>query len=115
MRRREFITLIGGAATWPLVARAQGSQKMRRVGVLFGIAESDPLMKDRIKGFRLGMRDLGWIEGRDIQIEYRFAGANLDSIKRSVEELLRFAPDVIVANSTPVLAALQRALFQSYS
>jgi putative tryptophan/tyrosine transport system substrate-binding protein len=109
MRRREFITLIGGAATWPLVARAQGSQKMRRVGVLFGIAESDPLMKDRIKGFRLGMRDLGWIEGRDIQIEYRFAGANLDSIKRSVEELLRFAPDVIVANSTPVLAALQSA------
>ena len=109
MRRREFITLIGGAATWPLVARAQGSQKMRRVGVLFGIAEADPLAKDRIKGFRLGMRDLGWIEGRNIQIEYRFAAANLETIKWSVEELIRLAPDVIVANTTPVLAALQSA------
>ena len=109
MRRREFISLVGGAAAWPLVARAQGSQKMRRVGVLFGIAEADPLAKDRIKGFRLGMRDLGWIEGRNIQIEYRFAAANLETIKWSMEELIRLAPDVIVANTTPVLAALQSA------
>ena len=110
MRRREFITLLCGAASsWPLLARAQGPQKMRRVGVLFGIAEADPLAKDRMKGFRLGMRDLGWIEGRNVQIEYRFAGANLESIKRSVEELIRLVPDVIVANSTPVLAALRSA------
>ena len=110
MRRREFITLLGGAAAaWPLVARAQQSDRMRRVSMLLGLAENDPEAISRVKAFRLGMRDLGWIEGRNVQIEYRFAGANLESINKNVAELVRLAPDVIVANSTAVMVALQPA------
>jgi putative ABC transport system substrate-binding protein len=114
MRRREFITFIGGAATaWPLGARAQQPDRMRRVSVLLGLAENDPEAISRVKAFRLGMRDLGWIEGRNVQIENRFAGTNLESIKESINknvaELIRLAPDVIVANTAAVVAALQPA------
>jgi putative ABC transport system substrate-binding protein len=110
MRRREFITLIGGAAaTWPFAARAQQSDRVRRVGMLLGLGEKDPETNGRVKAFRLGMRDLGWIEGRNVQVEYRFAGINLESINKHVAELIRLAPDVIVANSSPVLAALRPA------
>jgi putative tryptophan/tyrosine transport system substrate-binding protein len=110
MRRRDFITLIGGtAAAWPLVARAQQPDRIRRVAVLLGTGEKDPESVGRIKAFRLGMRDLGWIEGRNVQIDYRFAGINQESINTHVAELIRLAPDVIVANSTPVIAALRPA------
>ena len=110
MRRRDFITLVAGsAATWPIAARAQKPDRMRRVSMLLGLAEKDPEAIGRIKAFRLGMRDLGWIEGRNVQIEYRFAGTNLESINKHVTELIRQAPDVIVANTTPVLAALRPA------
>jgi putative ABC transport system substrate-binding protein len=110
MRRREFITLVAGsAATWPLAALAQQGERVRRVSVLLGLAENDPEAISRVKAFRLGMRDLGWIEGRNVQIEYRFAGTNLESINKHVTELIRQAPDVIVANTTPVLAALRPA------
>jgi putative tryptophan/tyrosine transport system substrate-binding protein len=107
MRRRDFITLIGGtAATWPLAARAQ---RMLRVGMLLGLAENDPEAINRLKAFRLGMRDLGWIEGRNVQIDYRFVGNNPESINKNVTELVQLAPDVIVANTTRVMAALQPA------
>ena len=110
MRRREFITLVAGsAATWPLAALAQQGERVRRVSVLLGLAENDPETISRVKAFRLGMRDLGWIEGRNIQVEYRYAGSNLDLINKHVAELIRLAPDVIVANSTPVMAALRPA------
>jgi putative tryptophan/tyrosine transport system substrate-binding protein len=110
MQRREFITLVGGAAaTWPLAARAQRTDRLRRVSMLLGLAEKDPEAINRVKAFRLGMRDLGWIEGRNVQIEYRFAGTNLESINKNVAELVRLAPDVIVANSTAVMLALQPA------
>jgi len=109
MQRREFITLLGGAALWPLAARAQGSRKMRRLIVLFGLQENDPLMKARLKAFRLGMRDLGWIEGRNIEIEYRFVGTDAEKIKLHVAETIGAAPDVIVANTTPVMVALRPA------
>ena len=82
---------------------------MRRVGMLLGLGEKDPEAKGRVKAFRLGMRDLGWIEGRNVQIEYRFAGTNLELINKHVAELIRLAPDVIVANSSPVMAALRPA------
>ena len=109
MRRREFITLLGGATVaWPLAARAQPN-RMRRVSVLLGLAEQDPEANARVKAFRLGMRDLEWVEGRNIQIEYRFAGSNVDVIHKHVAELIKTAPDVIVANSTPVMAALKPA------
>ena len=101
MRRREFITLLGGAATaWPLGVSAQQPERMRRVSVLIGLAEKDPEAVARAKAFRLGMRDLGWIDGRNVQVEYRFAGSNLESINKHVAEVIRLAPDVIVANTT---------------
>jgi putative ABC transport system substrate-binding protein len=117
MQRREFITLVGGAATWPLAARAQHTDRVRRVSMLLGLTENDSEAINRVKAFRLGMRDLGWIEGRNLQIEYRFAGTNLESINRNVAEMLRLAPDVILANSTASCwrCNQRRAAFQSYS
>jgi putative tryptophan/tyrosine transport system substrate-binding protein len=110
MQRREFITLVGGAATiWPHAARAQRTDRMRTVGMLLGLAEKDPETLNRIKAFQLGMRDLGWIEGRNVHIEYRFAGTNPESINKYVAELVRLAPDVIVAQSTAVMVALRPA------
>jgi putative ABC transport system substrate-binding protein len=110
MKRREFITLLGGAVVaGPLAARAQQPERMRRVSMLLGLTEKDPEAIGRVKAFRLGMRDLGWIEGRNVQIEYRFAGTNLESINKHVAELIRLAPDVIVANTTSVLVALRPA------
>ena len=107
MQRRSFIALLGGAAaTWPLAARAQ---RMLRVGMLLGLAENDPEAINRLKAFRLGMRDLGWIEGRNVQIDYRFVGSNRESVNKNVTELVQLAPDVIVANTTRVMAALQPA------
>jgi putative tryptophan/tyrosine transport system substrate-binding protein len=110
MQRREFITLVGGAATtWPLAARAQRADRMRTVSMLLGLAEKDPEAINRVKAFRLGMRDLGWIEGRNVQIEYRFVGTDLESINKNVAEVVRLAPDVIVANTTAVMVALRPA------
>ena len=110
MRRREFISLLSGTVVaWPLVARAQQLERMRRVSVLLGLTEKDPEQNARLKAFRLGMRDLGWIEGRNVQFEYRFAGADLALINQHVAELIRLVPDVIVANSSPVLGALRTA------
>ena len=104
MKRRDFIKVVAGsAAAWPLVARAQQGERTRRVTVLVGLDEQDSEAQKRVKAFRAGMRDLGWIEGRNIQIEYRFAGGNLEY----VAEVIGFTPDVIVANSTPVISALR--------
>ena len=80
---------------------------MRRVTVLLGLGEKDLEAQKRAKAFRLGMRDLGWIEGRNIQIDYRFTDSSVDSIKKKVAEVIALAPDVIVANSTPIIAALR--------
>src|SRR6516225_8626858 len=110
MRRREFIALLGGtAAAWPLAARGQHSERMLRVGVLLSLAQQDPEAINRVKAFRLGMRDLGWIEGRNVQIDYRFAVNNPESINKNVTELVQLTPDVLVANTTRIMAALQPA------
>ena len=101
--------LLGGAAAWPLAAWAQGPQRVRQVSVLLGLGEKDPEATSRVKAFRLAMRDLGWIEGRNVQIEYRFAETNLELIDKYVAEVARLAPDVIVANSTPVMTRLRSA------
>ena len=108
MRRRDFIALIGAATTWPLALRAQQSERLRRVSVLLGIPENDPETNSRLRAFRLGMRDAGWIEGRNVHIEYRY-GTDRDTIKKHVAELIRLAPDVILANSGPVMALLRPA------
>ena len=107
MRRREFITLLGSAA-WSLSAHAQQNH-VRRISVLLGITENDPEAKSRVKAFQQGLRDLGWFEPRNIQVDYRFAASDLDLIKKYVAEMVSSAPDVIVGNSTPVVAALRQA------
>jgi putative ABC transport system substrate-binding protein len=109
MRRRDFIALAGGAAAWPLGARAQQPDPMRRVGLLLGIAENDPEARLRVKAFQQGLRDLGWLDGRNVRIDYRFAASDPERIKQYVAELVRLAPDVIVGNSSPVIAALRQA------
>jgi putative ABC transport system substrate-binding protein len=82
MRRRECITLIGGAAGWPLAARAQQGERVRRIGLLVGAAEEhDPQSQARIMAFRHGLEALGWIEGRNIRIDYRFAGGDDNRIQ----------------------------------
>ncbi len=109
MKRREFIMLMGAAAVSPVAAQAQQTERPRRVSVLLGVPENDPETKSRVRAFRLGMRDAGWVEGRNVQIDYRYAGTDRDAIKKHVAELIRLAPDVIVANTTPVMALLRPA------
>jgi putative tryptophan/tyrosine transport system substrate-binding protein len=107
MRRRKFIGLVGGAAVgWPMLARGQQAKQMRRIGVLVGLAENDPEMKERLAGFRQGLEKLGWSEGDNVKIDYRFApaGAQAHVLAR---ELVALQPDVILAQSTPATAALK--------
>jgi putative ABC transport system substrate-binding protein len=109
MRRREFITLLGGAAAWPLSARAQRPDQIRRVGVFMGLAEDDPDSKPRLGAFRQGLEKLGWSEGRNIHLDVRFAlPANEQQVQMLVKELLALSPDVIVAQSTVPTAAFRR-------
>ena len=107
MRRREFITLLGGAAAaWPLAARAEQSQRIRRVGVLMSFSPSDPEGQLRVAAFEQGLRELGWVEGSNLRIEYRWAD-NASLLPSHAADLVRLAPDVILTNSTPVTAALK--------
>ena len=109
MRRREFITLLGGAAvTWPLTARAQQSA-MRRVGFLSGLTESDPEMRDRIAALLDGLEKLGWTPGRNIELVYRFSAGHRDRMWAQATELIRLKPDVIIAAANTALAALRHA------
>ena len=108
MKRREFIALLGGAAaTWPLVARAQQADGMRRIGILLGLAEGDPEIRARLAAFRQGLEKRGWSEGRNVHIDYRFAPGSAQ-VQVLAKELVALQPDVILAHSTPVTAALQR-------
>ena len=107
MKRREFITLVGGAAaTWPLAARAQQGERMRRVGILVGFPENDPEMQARLAAFRQGLERRGWSEGRNVRIDYRFAPARSGRAQMVAKELVALRPDVIFAHSTPIVAAL---------
>src|SRR5262245_38893731 len=109
MRRREIITLIGGAAaTWPFAARAQQGDRMRLIGVLMAQAEDDPLAQASIKAFQDGLSKLGWTEGRTVRINYRWAGSDPDRMRTYAADLVRMAPDLIVAHTPPGLAAVQR-------
>jgi putative ABC transport system substrate-binding protein len=108
VRRRELIALLGSAAaTWPLAARAQQPDGMRRIGVLLALAEDDPEAKARLAAFRQGLEKRGWSEGRNVRIDYRFAPVSAQA-EVLAKELVALQPDVILANSTPVTAALQR-------
>jgi putative ABC transport system substrate-binding protein len=107
MRRREFICFIGGAAAWPLAARAQQASGTRRVGVLMGTPAEDTESKAELAALRDGVAKLGWVEGKTIHIDYRFP-AKPDQYPKLAKELIALCPEVILAQSTPVAAALQR-------
>jgi putative tryptophan/tyrosine transport system substrate-binding protein len=93
---------------WPLAARAQQPQRVRRIGVLIAFAADDPEMQARIAALRQGLESLGWSEGRNLRIDYRYAPGNPEQVRASVKELIDLQPDLIFAHSTPVIAALQR-------
>src|SRR5262245_6090345 len=103
IKRREFISLLGGAATaWPLAARAQQTERVRRIGVLMGVAD-DPEGQARVTALKQGLQELGWTDGRNIQIETRFGGADAGRIRAHAAELVALAPDVLVGQTTPVV------------
>ena len=109
MKRREFITLLGSAAAaWPLAARAQQPERVRRLAVFMNLPEGDPEARRSLAAFRQGLAALGWIEGRNVHIDYRWATDDPNSIRTSAAELVGLAPDVILASATDGLAAFQQ-------
>jgi putative ABC transport system substrate-binding protein len=108
--RREFITLVGAeAASWPLAARAQQPERMRRIGVLMTAVADDPESLARVGAFLQGLQELGWTDGRNVRIEYRWGAGNAERIRKSAVELVASAPDVILANGTSAMGPLQQA------
>ena len=108
LRRRDFIALAGAVAAWPSIARTQQPDRMRRIGVLVSGAEGDPEMQARLAAFRQGLQRLGWSEGRNIRIEYRFAAASGDQARIFAKELVALQPDVLVGLATAVVTQLQQ-------
>ena len=109
MRRREFIALLGGAAaTWPLAARAQQGERMRRIGVLTATVSDDVEGRARLAAFQQGLQQLGWAEGRNMRIDTRWAGANAAEIRKHAAELVALAPDVILSTGGASLAPLMQ-------
>ena len=110
MRRREFITLLGGvAAAWPLTARAQQPERMRRIGVLLPQVEDSAAGQARIAALLQELQRLGWTDGRNVQIDIRWAGANAENIRKHAAELAALAPDIILANGSVVVTPLLQA------
>src|SRR5215471_11350110 len=109
MKRREFITLLGGAAiAWPLAARAQQGNRIRRIAVLMPWDENNPEPKRRVSAFTQALADLGWTDGRNMRMDLRWAGGDINRIRALAQELVSLQPDIILANSTPATVALQR-------
>jgi len=107
MRRREFISLLGGAAAWPLGARAQQPERMRRIGVLSSSAVDDQDNKVRLAVFQQRLQQLGWTDGHNVRIDYRFAAANLENYRKYAAELVALAPDVLLAPGISLVHLLQ--------
>src|SRR5258707_2793233 len=106
MKRRDFITLLGGAASWPLAARAQQTERMRRIAVLMGIANELEGQK-RVTAFRQGLQAVGWAEGLNVRIDYQWVAGDADRARAYAVEVIGIKPDVTLANGTTVVAALQ--------
>jgi putative tryptophan/tyrosine transport system substrate-binding protein len=110
LRRRRFITLLGGAAAaWPLAARGQQAERVRRIGVLMNLASDDAEGQARLAAFHQGLQQLGWTVGRNVQIDCRWSAGNADYIRKFAAELVALAPDVIVSTGSPSVAVLQQA------
>ena len=108
MRRREFIALLGGAAAWPVAARAQPSERVRLIGVLMAFAENDPAAQSQVEAFRGALGKLGWAEGRNLRVELRCCAGDADMIKAFAKELIDMRPDAILGQTTAVIRALAR-------
>jgi putative tryptophan/tyrosine transport system substrate-binding protein len=109
MRRREFISLLGSAAAWPLTARAQPSDQTRRIGVLLNLAEDDPETRARLAAFLEALQGLGWSQGRNLQIDYRWGVGDPSRHRANIAELVALAPDVILVHGSTIMGPLQRA------
>jgi putative tryptophan/tyrosine transport system substrate-binding protein len=109
MRRRKFITLLGGAAAWPLAVHAQQPRRMRCIGVLMPLVAGDPEAQVRSTVFAQSLQQLGWTVGRNLQIDYRFAGGEADRIRQYAAELVALAPDVIMTVGSSTVAPMQQA------
>src|SRR5215467_7046022 len=108
MRRREFIILLGGGIAYSLVSRAQQPDRVRRIGFLLTLAEDHPVASIRIQAFRQRLQELGWTEGGNIQIDYRFAAGDISRVRLNAEEMVGLTPEVVVAANTLTVEALQR-------
>ena len=106
IRRREFIALLGGAAAWPLAARAQRGNRVRRIGVLVGLDENDPEGKRRVSAFTQALADLGWAEGRNVRIDLRWFGDDINRIQALAQELVGLQPDIILTGGGAATAAV---------
>src|SRR5262245_41171749 len=107
--RREFITLLGGAAAqWPLAVRAQQGEQVRRIGVLMNVAADDPEVPARVGAFSQGLAELGWTIGRNVRIDYRWYAGNADAARKYAAELVALAPDVMLASGTLGVTAIQQ-------
>jgi putative ABC transport system substrate-binding protein len=106
LKRREFISLLGSAVGWPLVARAEQLEQMRRIGVLMSLADSDPDAQARVATFRKGLQTLGWVEGRNVRIDIRWAASDAALMQRFAKELIALQPDLILSHNTPTTASL---------
>jgi len=109
MKRRNFMSLLGGAAAWPFAARAQQPEPMRRVGVLMQIAEGDAESKIQVAEFLRELHELGWVVGRNVKLDTRWAGGDSDRIRKYAAELVALAPDVVLASGGTAVGALQQA------
>jgi putative ABC transport system substrate-binding protein len=105
VKRREFITLLGGAAAWPLAARAQQQGRGRRIGVLMNLAADDPEGQARLAAFLQGLQEVGWVIGRNAQIDIRWGAGDAEQMRKQVTEMVALAPDVILASS-PLISYL---------
>ena len=109
LKRREFMTLFGGAAAmWPIVARAQQADRVRRVGIFMDLAEQDAEGQTRVAAFRKGLQDLGWTEGRNVKFDTRWTAGNPARMRRYAAELVGLAPAVIMNGGLPTLVAMQQ-------
>src|SRR5438876_6192061 len=108
LRRREFITLLGGAAAWPFAARAQQGERVRRIGVIMGFAEDDEVWQAYLATFRQRLQDFGWSEGRNIRFDYQFTGESTERMRTAATEVVAMAPDVIFVSTNPVVSAVQQ-------
>src|SRR6201984_607654 len=110
LKRREFITLVGGTAAWPLAARAQQADHVRRIGILMYLVSDDADAQSRNAAFLQGLQEMGWAVGRNVRIDYRWGASNFDPerMRKGAVELVALAPDVVLATTVPIVLALQQ-------